>query len=166
MQRENGMTVPFDLDEAAVLTGAGSGIGRAVALSLASVMWSTWHRCMGLSYGFDRLPYMASKHALVGVSEALAIYLGPKGIGVTCVCPSRVATNIVEQMTTYVEAPPPAPKALRHPIVEAGDVVELVADAITTGSFLVVTAPEVRDELRERASDPEGYLQRLIYEQL
>ena len=41
-----------------------------------------------LAYGFDRLPYVASKHAVVGVSEALAIYLGPKGIGVTCACPS------------------------------------------------------------------------------
>jgi NAD(P)-dependent dehydrogenase (short-subunit alcohol dehydrogenase family) len=47
-----------------------------------------------LTYAFDRLPYVASKHALVGLSEALAVYLGPKGIGVTCVCPSRVATNI------------------------------------------------------------------------
>ena len=27
--------------------------------------------------GFDRLPYVASKHAMLGVSEALAIYLGP-----------------------------------------------------------------------------------------
>ena len=56
-----------------------------------------------LAYGFDRLPYVASKHAVVGLSEALALYLAPKGIGVTCVCPSGVITNILEQITVYGE---------------------------------------------------------------
>lgn len=45
-----------------------------------------------------------SKYAVVGLSEALAIYLGPKGVGVTCVCPSGVATNIVEPITVYGHA--------------------------------------------------------------
>jgi NAD(P)-dependent dehydrogenase (short-subunit alcohol dehydrogenase family) len=116
-----------------------------------------------LAYGFDRLPYVASKYAMVGVSEALAIYLGPRGIGVTCVCPSRVATNIVEQITTYGQPPPP--KTLPHTVVEPGAVGELIVDAIAAGTFLVVTAPEVREELRERASDPEAYVRRLIREQ-
>lgn len=116
-----------------------------------------------LASGFNRLPYVASKHAMVGVSEALAIYLGPKGIGVTCACPSRVATNILAQTTTYGEAPSPRP--LPHPIVEPGAVGELIIDAITAGTFLVVTAPEVHDELRDRASDLEAYVQRLIREQ-
>ena len=87
----------------------------------------------------------------------------PHLIGVTCVCPSRVATNIVEQITTYGQPPPPRP--LQHPIVEPVAVGELIVDAITAGTFFVVTAPEVHDELRERASDPEAYVQRLIREQ-
>ena len=53
--------------------------------------------------------YTASKHAVVGVSEAMAIYLAPKGIGVTCVCPSGVITNILEQITVYGE--PTSPRA-------------------------------------------------------
>jgi NAD(P)-dependent dehydrogenase (short-subunit alcohol dehydrogenase family) len=116
-----------------------------------------------LAHGFDRLPYVASKHAIVAVSEALAIYLGPRGIGVTCVCPSRVLTNIAEQVTTYGEPPPP--RALQHPIVEVDAVGELIVDAISAGTFLVVSAPEVHDELRERAADPEAYIRRLIREQ-
>lgn len=117
-----------------------------------------------LAYGFDRLPYVASKHAVVGVSEALALYLGPKGIGVTCVCPSGVMTNIVEQIAFYGEAR--SPRVPQHAIVEAGVVGELVADAISAGTFLVVTAPEIHDELRERANDPEAYVRRMITEQL
>jgi NAD(P)-dependent dehydrogenase (short-subunit alcohol dehydrogenase family) len=116
-----------------------------------------------LAYGFDRLPYVASKHAVVGVTEALALYLGPKGIGVTCVCPSGVNTNIVEQITFYGEAA--SPRAPKYPVVDAEVVGELVADAVTAGTFLVVTAPEILDELRERASDPEAYVQRMIKEQ-
>jgi len=265
------MTVPLDLDgTVAVLTGAGSGIGRAVALSLAargarivasdvgderagetaalvksaggdaigvrvdvsqqgeleelrdraldafgridlvmnnvgvlamgppeSLPLEAWHRVLDLNllsvarsnlvflphllaqgsghvvntasasgllaYGYDRLPYVASKHAVVGVSEAMAIYLAPKGIGVTCVCPSGVITNILEQITVYGE--PTSPRAPQHALVEPAAVGELVADAVTAGTFLVVTAPEIHDELRERATDTEAYLQRVIGEQ-
>ena len=42
-----------------------------------------------LAYGFDRLPYVASKHAVVGISEALALYLAPKGIGAHLRLPIR-----------------------------------------------------------------------------
>jgi NAD(P)-dependent dehydrogenase (short-subunit alcohol dehydrogenase family) len=116
-----------------------------------------------LAYGFDRLPYVASKHAVVGLSEALALYLAPKGIGTTCVCPSGVITNILEQITVYGEAT--TPRAPQHPLVEPDAVGELVADAVASGTFLVVTAPEIHDELRERAADPESYMQRMIEEQ-
>ena len=116
-----------------------------------------------LAYGFDRLPYVASKHAVVGLSEAVALYLAPKGIGVTCVCPSGVITNILEQISVYGEAT--TPRAPQHPLVAPDAVGDLVADAVTSGAFLVVTAPEIHDELRERAADPESYMQRMIGEQ-
>ncbi len=116
-----------------------------------------------LAYGFDRLPYVASKHAVVGLSESLALYLGPRGIGVTCACPSGVATNIVEQITFYGAAT--APRAPQHGVVGPDEVADLIVDAIEGGRFLVVTAPEIHDELVERATDPEAYLQRLIEEQ-
>jgi NAD(P)-dependent dehydrogenase (short-subunit alcohol dehydrogenase family) len=74
-----------------------------------------------LPYGFDRLPYTATKHAVVGLSEALALYLRPQGIGVSCLCPAGVATNIVEQITFYGD-PPAAVR--RSPILEADAVGE------------------------------------------
>jgi len=116
-----------------------------------------------LAYGFDRLPYVASKHAVVGITEALALYLWPKGIGVTCVCPSGVVTNIMEQITVYGETS--TPRAPQHALVESDTVGELIADAVTAGQFLVVTAPEIHDELVSRATDPEAYMQRMLGEQ-
>jgi NAD(P)-dependent dehydrogenase (short-subunit alcohol dehydrogenase family) len=116
-----------------------------------------------LAYGFDRLPYVASKHAVVGISEALALYLAPKGVGVTCVCPSGVITNILEQITVYGEAT--SPRAPQHPLVDADVVGALIAEAVAKGTFLVVTAEEIHQELRERAADPEAFIQRMIAEQ-
>jgi NAD(P)-dependent dehydrogenase (short-subunit alcohol dehydrogenase family) len=114
-----------------------------------------------LGYGFDRLPYVASKHAIVGLSEALAIYLGPKGVGVTCLCPSGVITNILEAITVYGDATA-TPRAPAYQIVAAEEVGNLTADAVEAGRFLVVTAPEVCDALRERARDVEAYMQAVI----
>jgi NAD(P)-dependent dehydrogenase (short-subunit alcohol dehydrogenase family) len=118
-----------------------------------------------LAYGFDRLPYVATKHAVVGLSEALALYLAPKGIGVTCLCPSGVITNILEQITVYGDATT-NPRAPQHRLSEPAEVGEIVADAVETGRFLAVTEPEIHDELRERAANPEAYMQRMIREQL
>jgi NAD(P)-dependent dehydrogenase (short-subunit alcohol dehydrogenase family) len=112
-----------------------------------------------LPYGHDRLPYTATKHAVVGLSEALALYLRPRGIGVSCLCPAGVATNIVEQITFY--GTPQPMRAPDFPIVEADAVGELVAAAVETDRFLVLTAPEVADELRERGADLDAYLARL-----
>ncbi len=116
-----------------------------------------------LAYGFDRLPYVASKHAVVGITEALALYLAPKGIGVTCLCPSGVMTNIVENISVYGESGS-TPRAPQHAISEAEAVGELVADAVTTGRFLVTTSPELDAELIERAADLDVYLQARIAE--
>jgi NAD(P)-dependent dehydrogenase (short-subunit alcohol dehydrogenase family) len=116
-----------------------------------------------LAYGFDRLPYVASKHAVVGITEALAVYLAPKGIGVTCLCPSGVTTNIVENIRVYGQSGS-TPRAPQHAISEAAAVGELVAEAVTSGRFLVTTAPELDAELLERATDPDGYVQARIAE--
>ena len=61
------------------------------------------------AYAFERLPYSATKAAVIGMSEALALYLRPKGIGVSCLCPGPVATNIGEQITV------PRPDADQQP---------------------------------------------------
>jgi NAD(P)-dependent dehydrogenase (short-subunit alcohol dehydrogenase family) len=110
-----------------------------------------------LPYGYDRLPYTTTKHAVVGLSESLALYLRPKGIGVTCLCPAGVATNILEQIRVF--GPPTTPRSPSLPVVDADVVGELVADTITNGGFLALTTPEVGDELVARARDVDAYLE-------
>jgi NAD(P)-dependent dehydrogenase (short-subunit alcohol dehydrogenase family) len=112
-----------------------------------------------LPYGFDRLPYTATKHAVVGLSESLALYLRPRGIGVSCLCPAGVATNILEQITFYGEPAPP--RGPSFPVLDAETVGELVADGVGEDRFLILTAPEAADELREHGADIDAYLSRL-----
>jgi NAD(P)-dependent dehydrogenase (short-subunit alcohol dehydrogenase family) len=41
--------------------------------------------------------YSTAKFAVVGLSEALSVELGPQGIGVTVLCPGPVATGIIDR---------------------------------------------------------------------
>lgn len=113
-----------------------------------------------LPYGFDRLPYTTTKHAIVGLSQALALYLAPHGVGVSCLCPAGVMTNIVEQITFFGEPAPPAGPSF--PIEEAATIGELVAEGVGAGRFLLTPVPEVEEEMRALAADTDAYLRSLM----
>jgi NAD(P)-dependent dehydrogenase (short-subunit alcohol dehydrogenase family) len=117
-----------------------------------------------LPYGFDRLPYTATKHAIVGLSEALAVYLAPKGIAVSCLCPAGVMTNMGENIKVYGGQLPLRTPNLR--VLEAEEVGEIVADAVAEERFLIVTDNDIKDELRERAADIDAYVARLRAEEV
>jgi NAD(P)-dependent dehydrogenase (short-subunit alcohol dehydrogenase family) len=109
-----------------------------------------------LNYAYDRTPYAASKAAVVMLSEALFMYLRPYGVGVSCLCPAGVATNILEQIRFIGEQLPLSAPDL--PVVDAAVAGTRVADAIEQRAFLVLTADEVRDELRRKGDDRDAYL--------
>jgi NAD(P)-dependent dehydrogenase (short-subunit alcohol dehydrogenase family) len=108
------------------------------------------------AYAFERLAYTATKSAIVGMSEALALYLRPKGIGVSCLCPGPVATNIVEQITFHEQMPLKSPNDLE--VIDPAVVGDQVVDAVRANTFLVLTHPEVHEILVRRAQDPEAFL--------
>lgn len=110
------------------------------------------------AYTYERVPYSVTKAAVVSLSESLALYLHPRHVGVTCLCPGPVATNLRQQVTFSG-----APVHMRPPIkgmTPADPVVvgEMVVDAIRHNRFLVLSHPELHDLLVERANDPESFL--------
>jgi NAD(P)-dependent dehydrogenase (short-subunit alcohol dehydrogenase family) len=109
-----------------------------------------------INYAYDRTPYAASKAAVVMLSEALFMYLLPYGVGVSCLCPAGVTTNILEQIRFIGEQLPLSAPEL--PLVEPDVVGRRVADAIEAREFLVLTAEAVRDELRRKGDDLDTYL--------
>lgn len=52
---------------------------------------------MGHVGGPDRAVYCATKHALEGMTKAMAIEWGPRGIRVNTLCPTFIRTPLVEQ---------------------------------------------------------------------
>jgi NAD(P)-dependent dehydrogenase (short-subunit alcohol dehydrogenase family) len=108
------------------------------------------------SYSYDRLPYTATKAAVIAMAEALSLYLRPQGIGVTCLCPGPTITNIVEQVSVYGPGRPVQSPDL--PLQQASDVARVLVEAIRADTFLALAHPEVHDTLVRRATDPEAFL--------
>ena len=107
-------------------------------------------------YAYDRLPYVATKAALLALTESLALYTRPRGIGVTCFCPAGVMTNIVEQIHDYGPAAPVQPPQL--PVISAEDAGELVVRGILEDRLLVLTDPLAEKIVHQHAADREAFL--------
>src|ERR1700684_2936141 len=110
------------------------------------------------TYSYDRLPYAASKAAIVQISEGLAIYLRPKNIGVTLLCPGPVLTNIAAAVPKFGGGAPLRTPGDQFELLAPEPVGELVADAILENRFFVPTHPHVVDELRRRLDDWDAYI--------
>jgi NAD(P)-dependent dehydrogenase (short-subunit alcohol dehydrogenase family) len=119
----------------------------------------------GFNSGLGFSPYVASKFAVVGMSEGLALQLKAHNIGVTVLCPGFVRTRISEsgrnRQSRYGQSPAPDPSSPAAALVaevakrvEAGldpaDVAARVLRAIQENHFYVFTHPEMRAELEER----------------
>ncbi|MGO9043805.1 MAG: SDR family oxidoreductase [Mycobacterium sp.] len=110
------------------------------------------------TYSYDRLPYAATKAAIVQISEGLAIYLRPKNIGVTLLCPGPVLTNIAAAVPTFGAGAPLRTPGDQFELSDPAPVGELVADAILRNRFFVPTHGGVVDELRSRIDDWDAYI--------
>ena len=110
------------------------------------------------TYSYDRLPYAATKAAIVQISEGLAIYLRPKNIGVTLLCPGPVLTNIAAAVPTFGNGAPLRIPGEQFELLDPAPVGELVADAILRNRFFVPTHPKVVEELRRRVDDWDAYI--------
>jgi NAD(P)-dependent dehydrogenase (short-subunit alcohol dehydrogenase family) len=119
----------------------------------------------GFNGGLGFSPYVASKFAVVGMSEGLVMQLKPHGIGVTVLCPGFVRTRIGEsgrnRQPRYGKALAPDPSSSEAAVIaeiarriEAGldpaEIAARVLSAIRENQFYVFTHPEMRPELEER----------------
>jgi NAD(P)-dependent dehydrogenase (short-subunit alcohol dehydrogenase family) len=119
----------------------------------------------GMNSGLGFSPYVASKFAVVGMSEGLATQLKPFGIGVSVLCPSFVRTRIGEsgrnrpQRYGATQTPDPASPAglLLAQLTERlqsgldpSDVAARVVAAIRQEELYVFTHPEMRAEVEDR----------------
>jgi NAD(P)-dependent dehydrogenase (short-subunit alcohol dehydrogenase family) len=119
----------------------------------------------GMITGLGFSPYTASKFAVVGISEGLAIQLKPLGIGVSVLCPDFVRTRIGESRRNRQERygaahiPDPASPAgaLAADIaariqsgLDPSEVAARVLTAIREDELYVFTHPETRPAAEQR----------------
>jgi NAD(P)-dependent dehydrogenase (short-subunit alcohol dehydrogenase family) len=112
------------------------------------------------SYFLTAAPYVAAKHAIVGISETLfhELAAGGEGIGVSVLCPGFVSTQMP---WSERNRPDHVPSSLDHPsraqLIELttqgaahgmppADVAELVVQAIRERRFYVLTHPEAAEQ--------------------
>ncbi|WP_235629915.1 SDR family oxidoreductase [Mycolicibacterium novocastrense] len=111
------------------------------------------------TYSYDRMPYAATKAAIVQISEGLRLYLQPQGVGVTVLCPGPVATNILATMPpTFGPEVQTGYPGEQFGILLPDEVGEQVAEAILNDTFMLFTDDQVRDVLVERASDWNSFI--------
>ncbi len=130
--------------------------GSGHVVNTASVA-GTW------AYTWDSSPYITSKFAAYGFSEALARTLRPQGIGVTVLCPGLVTTNLAE---TARQSGVPTdrsadwfylPPDMQTP-VDPDYVGRLVAGAIESNTFAVFTHAQDAERFRTWRLDIETSL--------
>ena len=79
------------------LMGVVNGIKHAVPVMSEGGRIVNTASAAGLTGAVDLGSYVASKHAVVGLTKSAAIELGEKRIRVNCVCPSTVNTPMAHQ---------------------------------------------------------------------
>jgi NAD(P)-dependent dehydrogenase (short-subunit alcohol dehydrogenase family) len=112
--------------------------GRGYVVNTASIA-GVW------AYSWDAAPYITSKFAAYGLSEALARSLRPLGIGVSVLCPGLVHTNLGE--TARFSGVPEEhagawsyfPPEMTESAVDADTVGRLVCDAVAAERFAIFT---------------------------
>ena len=78
-----------------------NGVFHCTQLALASMLEGSWGRVVNIASvaslrGFPYVSgYCASKHAVLGMTRALALEVAPQGITVNAVCPGYADTDIV-----------------------------------------------------------------------
>lgn len=110
-------------------------------------------------------PYIASKFAVVGLTEALALYARPRGVDVTLLCPGRVDTNLSETgrsvaMTTEREIAESAEATAiqGETIMQPREIAQLVVDAIEHKTFFVLADPTHQPLVARRAQNMNAFL--------
>jgi NAD(P)-dependent dehydrogenase (short-subunit alcohol dehydrogenase family) len=109
-------------------------------------------------------PYVASKFAVVGLSEALALYAGPKGIGVSVLCPGSVDTNLLETeraigITPEMALAEAASSAVFHSMLMTPDQIgEIVVEAVQEQRFFVLPDHHQQSIIVQRAQDMNAFL--------
>lgn len=128
--------------------------GRGYFVSTASAA--------GLLTQIGSATYSVSKHGAVGFAEWLAVTYGDDGVGVSCLCPMGVDTEMLRSGMT--SAGGEGGRVAAAAVTGAGDVLaprdvaEQVLRSVEEGSFLITPHTDVREFLRRKVDDHDRWI--------
>jgi NAD(P)-dependent dehydrogenase (short-subunit alcohol dehydrogenase family) len=115
-------------------------------------------------YALNRIPYAASKAALISMSENMAVYLQPKGIYVSCLCPGPTMTTSIHGMKPWSENVVMRGPGKHLKVKSQEDVAKILADAMCEGRVIVPTHDEGWEIVARRGASPNDFIQEKIEE--
>ncbi|HWH92805.1 MAG TPA: SDR family oxidoreductase [Baekduia sp.] len=113
----------------------------------------------GLLSQIGAAPYSVTKHAAVAFAEWLSITYGDRGVGVSCLCPMGVNTNLLnEGLDGDATALGARVVAAAGEVLEPEVVADRVLEAVAAETFLVLPHPEVLEFFRRKSTDYDRWL--------
>jgi len=116
--------------------------------------------------GFSAMPglsaYGTAKAGVIALSEHLLTELDGSGVGVSVVCPSFVATNLLDSFrSTKADTRKTVERWMKHSPLKADDVADIVFTAMQKNQFLVLTHPKTLWAWRFKRFWPSRYYRRI-----
>lgn len=115
-------------------------------------------------FATSRVPYAASKAALVSMSENLALHLLPLGVRVSCLCPGPTMTTSTAGMKSWSQNVVMKGPGSDLSVKSQEEAATILADGMEKGRVLILTHERGFDTVRERGASPDGFIQHKIDE--
>lgn len=114
-------------------------------------------------FAITRIPYAASKAALISMSQNLAIHLKPKGIKVSCLCPGPTATPIAEKSSVWTEGAPMYGPGRNYSLKTPWETAQVFCNGLEAERVIIPSDEEPTfDYMRRHAASPDNF----IYEKI
>jgi NAD(P)-dependent dehydrogenase (short-subunit alcohol dehydrogenase family) len=115
-------------------------------------------------YAINRVPYAASKAAIISMAENLAIYLVPLGIRVSCLCPGPTFTTMATGMKTMSENVVMRGPGKELAVKSQEEVAAILADGMEAERIIIPTHELGWETIKERAASPDAFVKQKIEE--
>jgi NAD(P)-dependent dehydrogenase (short-subunit alcohol dehydrogenase family) len=109
-------------------------------------------------FATSRIHYAASKAAVISMSENLALYLMPKGIKVSCLCPGPVMTTSVLNMQHFSKDYTMRAPGSHLVLKSQEEAAIILANGMRDGRIIIPTDEAVWETLAKRAASPDDFI--------
>jgi NAD(P)-dependent dehydrogenase (short-subunit alcohol dehydrogenase family) len=114
-------------------------------------------------FAITRIPYAASKAALISMSENLAIYLKPRGVRVSCLCPGPTATPIGGRSKEWTQGLPIVGPGRDYVLMTAQRTAQVFCDGMERERVIIPSQERISlGYMQRHAASPDQF----VYERI